>query len=382
MAALLIASDSVVFRAFVRERLAAAGLSEGGEIFVAATDRILLEKLEQHSMAGLVIDGQPSEAFPDFDGTLSTVRQRFPGVRILVAGGASRVPGVDEAPRPPVDAAEPAQREEFARKLVGWFSGSHGLAIQARTLGAAAVGAAATPGKHSHPHAKDHAKDHAMAAAAKTATPIDWPINDLFGFTPKVLVIGSSTGGPAALERFFSHMRPRVNVPILVVQHMPPDFTRLLAERIEAISGLPSVEGKSGMVVKPGHVIVAPGDFHMTVTRLSPREAGNEGEITVVLDQRPLINSVRPAVDPLFETATGLWGRSTLALVFTGMGEDGKQGALAVRAAGGVVGIQDAASCTVWGMPRAVYEARACDVIGTPDELGAICARLARPIIR
>ena len=173
---------------------------------------------------------------------------------------------------------------------------------------------------------------------------------------PKGVVIGVSTGGPAALGTIMPAFERDFPLPILIVQHMPPLFTRLLAERLHATSKLTVNEATEGAYVEAGKVLIAPGDFHMRLQR-----AGQK--VTTVLDQSPPENSCRPAVDVLFQSAAEIWGASTLAVILTGMGQDGLRGTQNLRSAGAYVIAQDEASSVVWGMPGAVVNARLCDTV-------------------
>ncbi len=165
------------------------------------------------------------------------------------------------------------------------------------------------------------------------------------------IVIGSSTGGPNALAAVIKHLPQNLSVPVLIVQHMPVVFTKLLAEKLNDISPLNIREATGGEEIRPGDVFVAPGDQHMAVsgTQLGPKR--------IVLNSAPPENSCRPAVDVLFRSAATVYRDRTLAVVLTGMGTDGTIGARAISNAGGYVIAQDCESSTVWGMPRAVAEA-------------------------
>jgi two-component system chemotaxis response regulator CheB len=165
-----------------------------------------------------------------------------------------------------------------------------------------------------------------------------------------VLLIGASTGGPTALNVVLRGLPASFPVGVVIVQHMPPVFTRHLAERLNQDCALTVSEAKGGEVVEPGRVFVAPGDFHLALRR--------DGlAVRTELRQTPPENSCRPAVDVLFRTAAECVGGSCVAAVLTGMGQDGLRGAENIVAAGGTVVAQDQASCVVWGMPRAVTEA-------------------------
>ena len=164
---------------------------------------------------------------------------------------------------------------------------------------------------------------------------------------PQVLAIGASTGGPDALAEVLTRLPADFPVPIVVVQHMPPVFTTLFAGRLDSKSALSISEASDGDVLRPGTVLIAPGDHHMVLRR--------SGDVVrVVLNQGTPENWCRPAVDPLFRSVAEAYGGRTLAVVLTGMGQDGLRGCDRLRAVGAHVIVQDEASSVVWGMPGAV----------------------------
>lgn len=184
---------------------------------------------------------------------------------------------------------------------------------------------------------------------------------------PSLIAIGSSTGGPQALRDVMGALPRDTRVPIVIAQHMPKLFTAILAEHLTKC-GLPASEAQHGEVLRPGHVYVAPGEYHFTVH-------GDASELRARLDQGPQVNFCRPSADPLFETCAAAVGRSLLAVVLTGMGHDGREGVRAVRAAGGQVIAQDQATSVVWGMPGAVVEAGLADQILPLKDIGPELAR-------
>jgi two-component system, chemotaxis family, protein-glutamate methylesterase/glutaminase len=171
-----------------------------------------------------------------------------------------------------------------------------------------------------------------------------------------LVAIGASTGGPNALTALIPQLPADFPVPIVIVQHMPPLFTRLLAERLHAQSRLEVREGKEGEKLRRGQVWIAPGDYHMTVTRKGP-------EFVLGLNHDPQENSCRPAVDVLFRSVAHAFGANVLAVVLTGMGADGTRGSSEIREAGGEVFVQDEASSVVWGMPGSIVAASLADHI-------------------
>ena len=186
---------------------------------------------------------------------------------------------------------------------------------------------------------------------------------------PRVLAIGSSTGGPQALFKVLGGIgKNTLTVPVIVTQHMPPTFTAILAEHIQNMTGLPASEAKNGERLQPGHVYVAPGDYHMTV------EEHGDG-IVLALNQGPQVNFCPPAVDPMFESVATVFGAASLCLVLTGMGHDGREGGKKVVGAGGTVIAQDEATSVVWGMPGAVAEAGICAAVLPLPEIASTLQR-------
>lgn len=181
-------------------------------------------------------------------------------------------------------------------------------------------------------------------------------------FYPDVLVIASSTGGPNALVEYFTQLKEPVPYPILITQHMPPLFTASLAERLGVYSGKISREAINGEILKPNQIYVAPGNFHMSLI-------GDRRNPQIELSKGDLRNYVRPCADYLFESASKIYGRNTLGIVFTGMGRDGLDGALAIKEKKGAIMIQNEESCIVFGMPGAIFEEGCFDFSGDPIQL-------------
>jgi two-component system chemotaxis response regulator CheB len=189
---------------------------------------------------------------------------------------------------------------------------------------------------------------------------------------PAVLAVASSTGGPAALEVLLTALPHDVAAPVVVVQHMPARFTRMLADRLDERLGLSVVEAEAGMPLEPGCVYVAPGDFHMVVS--GPAVRARIGITRGVPE-----NSCRPAADVLFRSVARVYRERALAVVLTGMGSDGLDGARAIAGAGGTVLAQDRASSVVWGMPGAVALAGLATDVLPLDRLGpSVAERIGR----
>lgn len=187
------------------------------------------------------------------------------------------------------------------------------------------------------------------------------------------IAIASSTGGPQALQTVFTQLKDRAKrVPVFITQHMPPTFTAILAEHLGKASGMPTYEAKDGQVVEAGHIYLAPGDYHMVPERQAKG-------VVIRLNQNPPENFCRPAADPMLRGLAAIYGNQLLVAVLTGMGQDGAVGARSVVDAGGEVIAQDQESCVVWGMPRAVTEAK---LITNALPLGGIAEYLARAVTR
>jgi two-component system chemotaxis response regulator CheB len=187
---------------------------------------------------------------------------------------------------------------------------------------------------------------------------------------PRVLVIGSSTGGPQALMTLVTELGPVIDrCPVLITQHMPPTFTTILAEHLARSSRRPAHEGIEGEPVKPGHIYLAPGGRHMRIVRRG-------AEAVIALDDGPAVNFCKPAVDPLFISAIDIWQGGVLAVILTGMGSDGMRGGKEIVAAGGSVIAQDEASSVVWGMPGAAANAGICAAILPLNQIASKVARV------
>ena len=178
----------------------------------------------------------------------------------------------------------------------------------------------------------------------------------------EAVCIGVSTGGPEALMQVFGAFNAPLSVPIFIVQHMPADFTALLAARLSATGVMTVKEAEEGEIAEPGVAYIAPGGLHMTISR--------PGTKTIIhLNTEPPENSCRPAVDVLFRTAAQVYGSSLLAVMLTGMGYDGLKGSQVIKEKGGQVIAQDEATSVIWGMPGAVVQAGLADGVLPIDKI-------------
>ncbi len=213
----------------------------------------------------------------------------------------------------------------------------------------------------------------AKAAPVVSAVPVRVAQPATLTTYPKMPVrataIGSSTGGPQALASVFKGLVSRFpHVPIFITQHMPPTFTTVLAEHLKQICGRPCAEGKDGEEVLAGAIYLAPGNFHMQPEKV-------DGKVVIRLNQNPQVNYCRPAVDPMLQSLSQIYGAGLLVAILTGMGSDGALGAKDVVAAGGTVIAQNEETCVVWGMPRAATESRVCSAVLPLDEIAPYLQR-------
>jgi len=361
-----IADDSAVIRGILKRRLependidVVASFSDGAravEGLASADPDILVLDVEMPNMDGLTALPKLLAIKPRLNVVMaSSLTQRNADVTLK----ALRLGAADYIAKPESRSLGNSG-EDYLRDLVE----------KIRALGASAhrkkAVAAAKAGKASANSAELSAKPNAstLGAAGK-----------LLLNQPRLLAIGSSTGGPRALELVLRGLGPNLAIPIVIAQHMPAAFTPLLAEHLGKAAGCECAEGIDGEALRPGKIYVAPGDFHMTIEAVA-------GGFTVRLDQSERVNFCRPAVDNLFKSVAATHRAGVLGLVLTGMGHDGREGARAIVDAGGFVIAQDESSSVVWGMPGAVADAGLASGLLTPEEISkhleAVCCRRRR----
>jgi two-component system, chemotaxis family, protein-glutamate methylesterase/glutaminase len=271
-------------------------------------------------------------------------------LRALSLGAADYVPK-------PATAPDPSMSVTFHRELIDKIRslGRRGSLLLRQWKHGVVAPAAAAPRRRLRPPQADGT---AFALRPFAASP------------PRVLLIGSSTGGPQALTTLIGRIGATLDrAPILITQHMPPTFTTVLAEHLTRSSGRRVKEAEHDEPVVPGGIYIAPGGRHMRVVR------GTTGP-TIVLGDDPPVNFCKPSVDPFLSSAAQVWGSSSLALVLTGMGTDGTRGAADIAAAGGSVVAQDEESSVVWGMPRSAAAAGICSAVLPLDQIASEVNRL------
>ena len=355
----LIVDDSVTFRTAIKTALTSE--KDIDIVGSAANGKIAVQKLQDTPADLVILDLE----MPEMDGveTLQAFKEvgLKPNVIIFAAPTQS---AYDK-----VRAALQAGADEFlAKPITTAEEGGISAAIERirmellpriRLLGA----------RKSYGSIREPSSGEKFPSQSSKETP--WSKIDLSTFKPEAIVIASSTGGPMALETLFEGLKPPIKVPIFVVQHMPPPFTKSLAERLQIITGLPAAEGILGEKAVPGKIYVAPANYHMSLIAGAPFPR-------IHLSSGPRVNFVIPAADPLFETASLVYGSKLMAFVLTGMGEDARSGSCSIKRRGGGVMIQDEATSVVWGMPGAVFEAKAFDAVASLSLCGTAFRAMAK----
>lgn len=347
----LVVDDSVVVRKIVTDSLSVDPEIE--VVGVAANGKIALAKIPQLNPDILTLDIE----MPEMDGlqTLVEVRKIYPSLPIIMfstlteRGGAKTLEALslgatDYVTKPAnvgsVSIAMQRVREELVPKIKTFCSEKAGLKLS--------------------PQTKPEPVSKAKEIVKKIFTPRVKPSSNT---KIDIVAIGVSTGGPNALADLFPVFPEDFPVPIVIVQHMPPFFTKLLAERLSSKSNLVVEEGTAGQVLKPGKAWIAPGDFHMVLER-------NGASFKTQTNQGPPENSCRPAVDVLFRSVADLFGPRALSVILTGMGQDGLIGCEHIKDAGGRVIVQDENSSVVWGMPGFVAKAGLAEKVLPLDQIG------------
>ena len=212
--------------------------------------------------------------------------------------------------------------------------------------------------------------DPAQPAAAPIApASADFSLRRANRVVPRIVVIGSSTGGPQALFEVTKAFGDAIDgVPVVITQHMPPTFTTILSEHISKSCGRECSEAEDGEPIVPGRILVAPGGKHLVLSEA-------DGSVRAKLEDGPPINFCKPAVDPMFQSAAKIYGNAAFGIILTGMGHDGCEGARAIADAGGNVIAQDQETSVIWGMPGAAAAAGVCCAVLPLPQIGPRVAR-------
>jgi len=347
----MVVDDSAVIRGLLTR-----ALEKDATVKVVASvgnGEAAIKALERHDIDVIILDIE----MPVMDGltALPKLLAAKPGVQIIMASTLTRKNAEVSLRALQAGAADYLPKPSSTSELTGADSFRRELLEKVKALGKAA--------RPARP-----ATARTTVASAESTVAVPRPVRPISlrkpsSALPRIIAIGSSTGGPQALLEVLRDMAASVKLPILITQHMPATFTTLLAEHIERATGVRCAEGKDGEPVTGGRIYLAPGNFHMTVERSGP------GSV-IRLNQNPPENFCRPSVDPMLRSLSPIYGAALLTIILTGMGSDGQKGAAEVVQAGGTVIAQDEATSVVWGMPGAVATAGLCSAVLPLKEIG------------
>ena len=364
----LVVDDSVVVRRLVTDTLAAdPGIEVVG---VAADGRIALSKVEQLAPDLITMDIE----MPVMDGieavrALRKAGHRMPVIMFSTLTERGAVATLDALAAGATDYVAKPANVGSVRESLALVAGELIPRIKAfvpRPAGSAAgarLESCTAPGVHSRRPAL------VRTGTAATPRPLVLRARPTRPTCPRVVVLGSSTGGPAALTTLVSGLGAPLPVPLVIVQHMPALFTTQLAARLDRLGPSTVVEAEDGTDLRPGWVYLAPGGRHLELVR-------SAGGARTRLHDGPPVNFCRPAVDTLFRSTVEAYGADVLGVVLTGMGSDGRAGSESIVAAGGAVVVQDEASSVVWGMPGSVAGAGLAQEAVPLTEMAATVERL------
>jgi two-component system chemotaxis response regulator CheB len=351
----LVVDDSAVIRGLISR--AFDGQADLNVVGTAANGEMAVAALKKHPADIVILDIE----MPVMDGltAIPLLKEVDPGVQIIMASTltqknadislrAMALGATDYIPKPSSD------------QMVGANAFNTELVDKVRALGALA-------------RRRGERLPSGVSAPPKLETVLakkNISLRPMPTFKPDVIAIGSSTGGPQALYEVIKIMGKDLAMPIVITQHMPASFTKILAEHISRQCNVVCAEGKDDDVLEPGKYYLAPGDFHMTFAK---KATG----IVVRLNKEQPENFCRPAVDPMLRSLLEVYGKKILTVILTGMGQDGWKGGEAVVSAGGAVFAQDETTSVVWGMPGAVAMAGICSSVMPLDEIGRAVRALA-----
>jgi two-component system chemotaxis response regulator CheB len=357
----MVVDDSAVIRGLI-----ARWVASEPDMVVAASLRTGLDAVNQIERIDPDVAVLDIE-MPDLDGiaALPLLLAKKRDLIIIMASTLTRRNAEISFKALSLGASDYIPKPESTREASAAETFRHDLIQKIRHLGAKVRRVASSPALAP---ALDRLRETALRPAPVAQPPL--PRRPFSTQAPRVLLIGSSTGGPQALMTLVTELGPVIDrFPVLITQHMPPTFTTILAEHLARSSHRPAHEAVDGEIVKVGQIYLAPGGRHMRVVR-------HATDVAIALDDGPPVNFCKPAVDPLFTSAIDAWQGGVLAVVLTGMGSDGMRGGREIVAAGGSVIAQDEASSVVWGMPGAAANAGICAAVLPLDQIAPKLVRL------
>lgn len=355
----IVVDDSLTYRSILKMIVDAL---PGAEVVgTASNGQIALARVDAHRPDLVLLDVE----MPVLDGleTLKQIRAGYPGVEVVMVSGTSRenanvviqclgAGAMEFVTKPILSQGAEASKTELRRALVPVL---HAVAMKLNLRRSRSPVAAAPPPRKATataPPSPSRGKPDRNLVVSPTGR-------------PELLLIGASTGGPVALGAVLKQMGPRLSIPVLIVQHMPPLFTASLAAQLTRSTGIPVREAEDGDEVLPGRALLAPGGYHMVL-----EHAG--GKRRVSINDEAKVNGCRPAVDVLFGSVADNFTGRTLSVVLTGMGQDGADGVGKLKRGGRCFClIQEEGSCVVYGMPRAVNERGLADEVIPLPSIGA-----------
>jgi two-component system chemotaxis response regulator CheB len=362
----MIVDDSVVIRGMISRWLSAEP-----DMVVAASLRTGLDAVNQIERINPDVAVLDIE-MPDLDG-ISALPQLLAKKRnliVIMASTLTRRNAEISFKALSLGASDYIPKPESTRESTAAETFRHDLLQKIRHLGAKVRRTSSLAPAPSIVPAMDRSRASALRAHPAPAVCVPLARRSFSSQNPRVLLIGSSTGGPQALMSVVGEIGAVIDrFPVLITQHMPPTFTTILAEHLARASNRPAREAVDGEAVRAGHIYLAPGGRHMRVVRQGT-------EAVIALDDGPPVNFCKPAVDPLFTSAIDVWQGAVLAVVLTGMGSDGMRGGKDIVAAGGSVIAQDEATSVVWGMPGAAANAGICSAVLPLNQIAPKLIRL------
>jgi len=364
----MVVDDSVVVRGLV-----ARWLDEEPGIKVVAslrTGREAVDQFDRHTPDVVLLDIE----MPDLDGlsALPLLLQKDRNLIVIMASTLTRHNAEASFKAMSLGAADYIPKPETNRGVTTSVEFRRELIEKVRHLGSRRKSrAAARPGAPTPQLPRPEIPPSRGVAPAVLPVPsARFKLRPFGNVAPRVLLVGSSTGGPQALSAVMGQLGSVIDqAAVLITQHMPATFTTILAEHLARASHRRASEAVDHEPIVPGRIYIAPGGRHMMVER------ANNSPI-VMLNDGPAVNFCKPAVDPLFASAARIWGPSVLAVILTGMGSDGANGAAEIVAAGGNVIAQDEATSVVWGMPGAAVNAGVCAAVLPLDQIAGKIRRL------
>ncbi len=332
----LVVDDSYLYQQLFSNAIDAAdGLEVVG---IAANGKIALEKIHQLVPDLVLLD----ILMPEMDGiqTLMAIRKDWPSVRAIMVSSLTSEGSEAALDALALGACEYANKPDTANGIES-IKSELKIDLVPKVLALCGV--------------EDSAFNRLKTVARNKGQQLDLLRQNTSsacgqGGNIDIVAIGISTGGPDALSKILSNLPADIGVPIVIVQHMPPQFTSKLAKRLNSVSALEVVEATANDKLLAGKVFIAPGDYHMVLTQ-------SDDDVVIELNQEALENSCRPSVDPLFRSIPKIYGKKCLGVILTGMGGDGLFGCEVLVKAGCPVIVQDKETSIVWGMPKLVLEA-------------------------